>query len=61
MNRTWYKRKCFRKGVDKVMYKTEAHLHVSEVSPCSKLKATEMISLYHDAGYKTVFFRKAVC
>ncbi len=37
------------------MYKTETHLHVSEVSPCGKLKAAEMVKLYHEAGYTTVF------
>lgn len=37
------------------MYKTETHLHVSEVSPCSKLTAEEMVGLYHKAGYKTIF------
>ncbi len=36
-------------------YKTEPHLHVAEVSPCSMLKAEKMIELYHEAGYKTVF------
>ncbi len=37
------------------MYKTETHLHVSEVSPCAQLRAKKMIELYHEAGYKTVF------
>lgn len=37
------------------MYKIETHLHVSEVSPCAKLTAAEMIKLYHEAGYSTVF------
>ena len=37
------------------MFKTETHLHVSEVSPCSELTAEEMMNLYHEAGYKTVF------
>ncbi len=37
------------------MYKTETHLHVSEISPCAQLKAKKMIELYHEAGYKTVF------
>lgn len=37
------------------MFKTETHLHVAEVSDCSKLKASEMIKAYHKAGYKTVF------
>ena len=37
------------------MYKTEPHIHVSEVSACSELNAKEMMKLYYEAGYKTVF------
>lgn len=37
------------------MYKTEPHLHVSEVSPCARLSAREAIRLYAEAGYRTVF------
>ena len=37
------------------MFKTETHLHVSEISPCSKINASEMVALYHEAGYKTIF------
>lgn len=37
------------------MFKTETHLHVSEISPCSHLTAREMIELYAKAGYSTVF------
>ena len=37
------------------MYKTETHLHTSEVSSCSKLTASEMMELYSKAGYTTVF------
>ena len=37
------------------MYKTETHLHVAEVSRCSHLTADEMIRLYNEAGYSTVF------
>ena len=36
------------------MYKTEPHIHLSEVSACSELNAKEMIKLYYEAGYKTV-------
>lgn len=36
------------------MYKTETHLHVSEVSPCSRISAAEMVKAYHEAGYKTL-------
>ncbi|MBQ4101494.1 MAG: PHP domain-containing protein [Oscillospiraceae bacterium] len=37
------------------MFKTETHLHVSEVSPCAKLSAAEMVRRYTEAGYHTVF------
>ncbi len=37
------------------MYKTETHLHTSEVSSCGKLTAAEMMARYHAAGYRTVF------
>jgi len=37
------------------MFKTETHLHVREVSPCGKLPAAEMVRLYHEAGYRTLF------
>ncbi len=37
------------------MYKTEPHLHVSEVSPCAKLSARETVKLYREAGFDTVF------
>lgn len=37
------------------MYKIETHLHTSEVSPCSRTRAIEMIRMYKDAGYSTVF------
>ena len=37
------------------MYKTETHLHTSEVSRCGKVSAAEMISRCKDAGYTTVF------
>lgn len=36
-------------------FKTETHLHTSDVSSCSKLSANEMIKLYYEAGYKTIF------
>jgi histidinol phosphatase-like PHP family hydrolase len=38
-----------------VKFKTEPHLHVSEISPCAKIGAEETIRLYSEAGYKTVF------
>lgn len=37
------------------MFKTEPHLHVAEISPCSQIKAAEMIRLHKEAGYSTVF------
>lgn len=37
------------------MYKIETHLHVSEVSPCGKLPAEEMVRRYAQAGYSTIF------
>jgi len=37
------------------MYKTETHLHVSEISSCSKICAAEMVERYYNAGYKTIF------
>ena len=37
------------------IYKTETHMHVSEASPCSHVCAKDMVKLYHDAGYTTLF------
>jgi len=37
------------------MFKTETHLHTAETSPCGKVGAGELIKLYAEAGYKTVF------
>ena len=37
------------------MFKTETHMHLAEVSGCSRLKASEMVKAYHAAGYKTLF------
>lgn len=37
------------------MFKTETHLHTSEVSGCGKLTAAEMVARYHAAGYRTIF------
>ena len=36
-------------------YKTETHMHVCEVSSCARIGAQEMIKLYAEAGYHTVF------
>jgi len=38
-----------------VMFKTETHLHLSEVSVCSMLSAEETVLRYHKEGYKTLF------
>lgn len=37
------------------MFKTETHLHTVESSPCGRLSATELVKLYYDAGYRTLF------
>lgn len=37
------------------MYKTETHLHTSESSRCGRLTAKEMVELYHEQGYSTLF------
>jgi histidinol phosphatase-like PHP family hydrolase len=37
------------------MFKTEPHAHVLEVSPCSKISARELVELYKNAGYDTLF------
>lgn len=36
------------------MMKTEMHVHTSEVSPCARVKAKDMILLYQQAGYDAV-------
>lgn len=36
------------------MFKTETHLHTSEVSRCGKLQSTQLVKLYNEAGYKTI-------
>ncbi len=37
------------------MFKTETHIHTREVSDCSRKRAREMVALYKEAGYSTVF------
>lgn len=37
------------------MFKTETHLHTKPVSNCGQILPKDMIDLYHDAGYTTVF------
>lgn len=37
------------------MFKTETHLHTTEVSPCSCLRAKKLVHRYKEAGYSTVF------
>lgn len=36
-------------------FKTETHLHTSEVSKCGQISAAELVRMYRDAGYSTVF------
>ena len=36
------------------MFKTETHLHTSEVSRCGKLSSTQLVKLYNEAGYTTI-------
>ena len=43
------------------MYKTEPHLHVSQVSRCAKLSASEMVSEYAAACYSTLFVTDHLC
>jgi len=33
------------------MYKYDVHIHTSEVSPCGKVNASEVVKLYKQAGY----------
>ena len=37
------------------MYVTETHAHVTPVSTCSRLAPEEMVRLYREAGYDTLF------
>lgn len=37
-------------------YRTELHMHSSEMSPCGHVPAAEMVRLYHEAGYSTLVF-----
>ena len=41
--------------MNKKIYKTETHMHLSESSPCSHVCAKDMVKLYADAGYSTLF------
>ena len=43
------------------MFKTELHLHVSQVSRCAKLSASEMVAKYAAAGYDTLFVTDHLC
>lgn len=36
------------------MFITETHLHTSDISPCGKIRAEEMVELYKKEGYSTV-------
>lgn len=37
------------------MYKTEAHVHTSESSKCSELPAAEIVRMYAERGFETIF------
>ena len=37
------------------MFKIETHIHTSEVSPCSRKKAKDLVRAYKEAGYSTIF------
>jgi len=37
------------------MFKTETHLHTAESSCCGDVPASELVRLYKDAGYSTIF------
>ncbi|MBE6645866.1 MAG: PHP domain-containing protein [Ruminococcaceae bacterium] len=37
------------------MFKTETHIHTSEVSMCSHKRAKEMVKIYKERGYSTIF------
>ena len=37
------------------MYKTEAHAHTKEVSRCSVISAEDLVKIYADAGFHTLF------
>lgn len=37
------------------MYKTEAHVHTMEVSKCGKTPAREIVRLYSELGFDTIF------
>lgn len=38
-------------AIYKTMYKYDVHVHTSEVSPCAKVNALEVVKLYKKAGY----------
>ena len=37
------------------MYKTEPHIHTREISNCGQVEAAEMVRIYAEAGYDTIF------
>lgn len=42
------------------MFKTEAHVHTSDVSKCGQISAKEVIRLYAEAGFDTVFITEHI-
>ena len=37
------------------MFKIETHVHTAEVSPCSRKRAKDMVKMYKERGYSTIF------
>ena len=46
---------CHAAAKGEYMYKTEAHVHTAEISPCGEIPARELAELYAAAGYSTLF------
>ena len=51
----YYSYSFFKEERARIMFKVETHLHTSEVSPCSRKRAQEMVRIYKEKGYSTVF------
>ncbi len=37
------------------MFKTETHIHTTEISSCGKMRAIHIVDAYKEKGYKTIF------
>ena len=42
------------------MFKTEAHVHTSDVSKCGQIPAREVVRMYKDAGFDTLFITEHI-